>query len=65
MPVSWDQRTNTVYSVCVTLDGQWMISGSLDGIIRKCDIVTGECVNELKGHTDAVMSVSSHNNIVC
>mmetsp|Transcript_6802 Transcript_6802/g.7819 ORF Transcript_6802/g.7819 Transcript_6802/m.7819 type:complete len:187 (+) Transcript_6802:3-563(+) len=43
-----------------------MISGSWDNTIRKWNIATGECVNTLEGHTDAVSSVSSHNSgIVC
>ena len=43
-----------VYSVAITPDGRYAISGSHDKTLRVWDITTGSCVRVMTGHTDAV-----------
>ena len=47
-----------VYSVSFSPDGATLASGALDGTVRLWDVVTGEPIATLEGHTDAVYSVS-------
>jgi len=46
-----------VYSVCLSADGRYALSGSRDCILRLWEISTGKCLRVFKGHTNAVLSV--------
>ena len=48
----------TVQSVAISPDGTWAVSGSADRTIRIWDLVSGEIVRRLKGHTDDVNVVA-------
>jgi len=54
-------HTETVRSVCISPDCNYVISGSWDKTVRVWDILTGACVWVLKGHTDWVNSVGVTN----
>ncbi|MGA2145748.1 MAG: TIR domain-containing protein, partial [Bryobacteraceae bacterium] len=47
-----------VFSVAVSPDAMWVVSGSGDNTIRAWDLETGKCRVTLKGHTDDVNSVA-------
>lgn len=53
-----------IKSVCMSLDGNYVLSGSSSNILRLWNIETGECLQTFSGHTKAVESVclSSDNN---
>jgi len=44
-------------SLCFSLDGKTVLSGSNKGSITAWDTVTGACIHTLKGHADEVVSV--------
>ena len=46
-----------VSSVCVTLDGKYLITGSDDNTARLWSLEDGTMVREFKGHKGAVSSV--------
>jgi hypothetical protein len=49
---------NTVWSVCLSADGRWALSGSEDKTLRLWNLHTGECQQVLEGHMDSVNSVA-------
>merc|ERR1719174_1948846 len=49
--------TSAVSSVCVTPDGQHVVSGSGDKTIRITCVDDGKLVREIKGHSDKVRTV--------
>ena len=38
----------------ITLDGQYLVSGSFDNTLKVWDLKSGRCLHTLEGHTDAV-----------
>ncbi|MBP6748946.1 MAG: WD40 repeat domain-containing protein, partial [Xanthomonadaceae bacterium] len=44
--------------VALSADGGRVVSGSYDGTVRVWDALSGECVRELRGHTNWVLSVA-------
>lgn len=42
-------HSNPVLSVCMSQDGNRVISGSEDKTVKVWDMVSGECVNTLEG----------------
>lgn len=50
-------HTCWVTSVAITLDGDHVLSGSSDGILRVWDIHTGRPLNEMKGHRGCVQDI--------
>jgi WD40 repeat protein len=46
-----------VISVCMSLDGRRILSGSDDQTVRLWDVASGECLSVLRDHTDCVRSV--------
>ncbi|KAI5283468.1 general transcription repressor [Ascosphaera atra] len=47
-----------VLSVCLTPDGQWVMSGSKDRGVQFWDPVTGNAQMMLQGHKNSVISVA-------
>ncbi len=47
-----------VYSVAISPDGCWALSGSNDNTLRLWDLETGAMVRKLEGHTGKVFSVA-------
>jgi len=47
-----------VYSVAVTADGKYVISGGEDKTVRVWELATGKEVQRFTGHTDWVRSVA-------
>ena len=50
-------HTDAVWSVCLSGDGRFALSGSDDHTLKLWDVATGTCVRTLKGHTQWVRSV--------
>jgi WD40 repeat protein len=50
-------HTSWVRSVCVSIDGQYVISGSADKSIRVWSLSTGQMVRQLTGQSDVYNSV--------
>ncbi len=46
-----------VRSVCISPDGRWLATGSVDGMVRVRDATTGEVIHTLRGHGDVVGAV--------
>jgi hypothetical protein len=51
-------HTSVVNSVAVTSDGRYIISGSVEGILKTWDLETGEEIRTLKGHNGSVLAVA-------
>lgn len=51
-------HSDIVTSVCISRNGQILISGSRDGTIRIWGLNNGECLRTLSGHLGAVVSTS-------
>lgn len=47
-----------VYSVAISLDGAWAVTGSKDNAVRIWNMGNGKCRAMLKGHTNRVRSVA-------
>jgi WD40 repeat protein/serine/threonine protein kinase len=59
----WHIRTfkghnKPVRSLAISPDGMYVMSGSIESIIRLWELSTGECIRTLQGHTSSVTSVS-------
>jgi TIR domain/WD domain, G-beta repeat len=50
--------TDDVLCVAILPDGQRVVSGSKDGIVRVWDLITGQCLTILEDHTDTVWGVA-------
>jgi WD40 repeat protein len=58
----WKERrlqghTGQVWSVCLSGDGRYALSGSEDRSLRLWEVTTGRCLRTFEGHTDPVKSV--------
>lgn len=53
-----EEQNHWVWSVCFSPDSQILASSSEDKIIRLWDVNTGECLQELIGHTNWVFAVA-------
>ena len=42
-------------SVCLSADGNWALSGSVDKTLRLWEVSTGRCVRTFEGHTEEVI----------
>jgi WD40 repeat protein len=49
---------DAVTSVCLSLDGRHILSGSADRTVRLWDVASGRCLHAFAGHTGAVTSVA-------
>lgn len=54
---SFDGHTDSVWSVALSTDGRWALSGSKDKTVRLWDVSSGKCLKTLDGHTHYVSSV--------
>lgn len=54
---TFEGHSDTIYSVCITPDGRWALSGSDDKTLRLWEISTGRCVRKFKGHTNCIRTV--------
>jgi WD40 repeat protein/serine/threonine protein kinase len=50
-------HTGEVFSVCLSADGQFALSGGDDKILRLWEVATGQCLRTFTGHTRSVNSV--------
>lgn len=53
-----EEQNHWVWSVCFSPDSQTLASSSEDKIIRLWDVNSGECLQELAGHTNWVFAVA-------
>ncbi|NET06267.1 MAG: protein kinase [Symploca sp. SIO2B6] len=44
-------------SVCLSLDGSYILSGGNDKTLKLWEVATGKCLHSFEGHADAVQSV--------
>jgi WD40 repeat protein/serine/threonine protein kinase len=51
-------HTNGVYSVAITPDGRYAVSGNGDKTLSMWELETGECIRTMEGHTAQVTSVA-------
>ncbi|XP_078726788.1 uncharacterized protein LOC144943292 isoform X2 [Lampetra fluviatilis] len=49
---------------CLDCDGEWLVSGSVDGTARVWRVATSECAHVLARHTDAVNAVRVRAGVV-
>jgi len=47
-----------IYSIALSPDGKLIASGSIDRIIRICDLSNGKEVSSVRGHFDDVIKVA-------
>ena len=57
LSVPFEGHRGTVWSVCVTADGQFVVTGSHDNIARIWRLADGSHVRSLEGHGGSVYSV--------
>ncbi|MBW4494032.1 MAG: protein kinase [Oscillatoria princeps RMCB-10] len=50
-------HTRYVYSVCLSPDGRFALSGSEDNTLKLWEVATGRCLRTFEGHTESVYSV--------
>ncbi|KAJ5873582.1 uncharacterized protein N7473_013455 [Penicillium subrubescens] len=55
---TFEGHKDFVLSVCLTPDGQWVMSGSKDRGVQFWDPVTGNAQMMLQGHKNSVISVA-------
>ncbi|WP_373693585.1 WD40 repeat domain-containing protein [Limnofasciculus baicalensis] len=58
----FEGHTDCIKSVCLSSNGHYAISGSLDGTIKQWDVQTAECLQTLEGHSSGVNSVCLSSN---
>ncbi len=51
-------HTDSVWSVAVSGNGRWAVSGSMDRTVRLWDLETGRELRELRGHEEGVTSLA-------
>ncbi|OCQ90706.1 hypothetical protein BCD64_28575 [Nostoc sp. MBR 210] len=51
-------HSHIVRSLTISIDGQWLISGSWDQTIKIWHLETGRLIRTLKGHTDRVYAIA-------
>jgi WD40 repeat protein len=54
---TFDGHTDSVKSVCLSVDGQYVLSGCSDNTLKLWDVATGRCLRTFEGHTDSVRSI--------
>ncbi|MBZ4218648.1 MAG: protein kinase, partial [Chlorobium sp.] len=47
-----------VYSVCLSADGRYALSGGTDDMLKLWEVSTGQCLRTFEGHSNGVRSVS-------
>jgi len=50
-------HTDSVWSVCLSVDGHYALSGSSDKTLKLWDVASSECLRTFEGHTSDVTSV--------
>jgi len=55
---TFEEHAEKVTSVCLSGDGRWGLSGSLDKTLKLWDIESGQRVRTFEGHAECVTSVS-------
>jgi len=60
---SFEGHTAGVTSVCLSIDAQGALSGSMDRTIRIWSVRKGQCIRTLKGHLAEVLTVSAHGQV--
>ncbi|KAG6907180.1 hypothetical protein DXG01_010051 [Tephrocybe rancida] len=59
MLTAWiDKTSSPVYDIGISPDGKQVVSGGKDASVCIWDVLTGDLVKELKGHTHHVLSVA-------
>ncbi|MBS1789260.1 MAG: TIR domain-containing protein [Acidobacteria bacterium] len=58
-----DYKDAQVYVYSFSSDGKFALTGSNDKSVRLWDVVTGQCLHILKGHTDTVQGVALSNDM--
>jgi len=53
----FEGHTAGVFSVCLSADGLYALSGSADKTLRLWEVATGRCLRIFSGHTDTILSV--------
>ena len=56
---TFEGHTSTVWDVAVTHDGQHIISGSSDGLVKVWSVATKSLVSTCEGHTGPVSAVAA------
>jgi WD40 repeat protein len=56
-PVTWKGHDDTIYSLKVSPDGKYLLSGGADKNVRLWDVATRSLVAGLEGHTNHVLAV--------
>ena len=51
-------HSSFIYSVSISPDGKYIVSGSNDRRIKIWDIKTAECLNTLEGHSSSINSIT-------
>ena len=55
---SFEGHRGAVTSVCLSLDGRHVLSGSTDATVKLWEAASGQCLRTFAGHADAVTSVA-------
>jgi WD40 repeat protein/serine/threonine protein kinase len=53
-----EEHQDEVTSVCLSADGQFILSGSMDNTVKLWEIATGNCLHTFAEHTDEITAVS-------
>jgi WD40 repeat protein/serine/threonine protein kinase len=55
---SFAGHAGAVTSVCLSLDGRWVLSGGMDRTLKLWEASSGQCLRTFAGHSDAVTAVA-------